>query len=121
MEEGAGRRRGRSGRSGGDGRRRDKGGDAPRPPREARSDTPRPRRESRSETPRQPRDARSGSERPPLREAPRPITMNPDDNVTPLPPRREDFRHDPEDDRRVVGFGDHLPAFLARRVKVARG
>ncbi|MBV9377074.1 MAG: DNA helicase, partial [Alphaproteobacteria bacterium] len=40
-------------------------------------------------------------------------------NVTPFPraavarvPRRPD--HQPEPDRQVVGFGDHLPAFLAR-------
>jgi hypothetical protein len=35
-------------------------------------------------------------------------------NVTPL--RRDDRHHDhdQDDDRRVVGFGDHMPAFLAR-------
>jgi superfamily II DNA/RNA helicase len=46
-----------------------------------------------------------------------PITMNPAaelaNNVTKLP-RRDEQRHDPEDDRRVVGFGDHMPAFLGR-------
>ncbi|HEV8014754.1 MAG TPA: DEAD/DEAH box helicase [Stellaceae bacterium] len=50
-----------------------------------------------------------------------PITMNPDaidqaalpDNVTKLP-RRDHHEHDHEDDRRVVGFGDHMPAFLGR-------
>ena len=31
-------------------------------------------------------------------------------------------RRDEDDDERVVGFGDHLPAFLARPVKTsARG
>jgi hypothetical protein len=40
-------------------------------------------------------------------------------NVTPLPARRPE-PHYAEDDRKVVGFGDHLPAFLARpRVKTA--
>jgi superfamily II DNA/RNA helicase len=50
-----------------------------------------------------------------------PITMNPDaidqaalpDNVTKLP-RRDHHEHEHEDDRRVVGFGDHMPAFLGR-------
>jgi hypothetical protein len=36
------------------------------------------------------------------------------DVVTPLPRRQPDPRHEPDDDRRVVGFGDHLPAFLTR-------
>jgi superfamily II DNA/RNA helicase len=55
----------------------------------------------------------------PLREAPRPITMEPEGKVLPLPVRREERW--PEDDRRVVGFGDHLPAFLARPARIARG
>jgi superfamily II DNA/RNA helicase len=55
----------------------------------------------------------------PLREAPRPITMEPEGKVLPLPMRRDERPHD--DDRRVVGFGDHLPAFLARPGRVARG
>jgi superfamily II DNA/RNA helicase len=39
--------------------------------------------------------------------------------VTPLPQRRNEPRY-AEDDRKVVGFGDDLPAFLARpRVKMA--
>ena len=49
-----------------------------------------------------------------------PITMNPDamdqalpSNVTKLP-RRDHQRDEHEDDRRVVGFGDHMPAFLGR-------
>jgi superfamily II DNA/RNA helicase len=56
----------------------------------------------------------------PLREAPRPVTMDPEGKVTPLP-RRDERWQEPEDDRRVVGFGDHLPAFLARPARVARG
>jgi superfamily II DNA/RNA helicase len=47
-----------------------------------------------------------------------PITMNPTaelgSNVTKLPRRDEHHNHDAEDDRRVVGFGDHMPAFLGR-------
>jgi superfamily II DNA/RNA helicase len=51
-----------------------------------------------------------------------PITMNPDaidqaalpSNVTKLPHRDHHRDHEPEDDRRVVGFGDHMPAFLGR-------
>jgi superfamily II DNA/RNA helicase len=62
------------------------------------------------------RGRRHGGQRPPLREAPRPVTMDPEGKVTPLP-RRDD--HD--DDHRVVGFGDHLPAFLARPPRIARG
>jgi superfamily II DNA/RNA helicase len=55
----------------------------------------------------------------PLREAPRPITMDPEGKVLPLPVRRDERWQD--DDRGVVGFGDHLPAFLARPARVARG
>jgi len=43
--------------------------------------------------------------------------------VTPISTARSHHRRrDEEDDERVVGFGDHLPAFLARPVKIsARG
>jgi hypothetical protein len=41
-------------------------------------------------------------------------------NVTRLPVRPRPQRED-EDDRRVVGFGDHMPAFLARSARVAGG
>ena len=34
-------------------------------------------------------------------------------NVTKLP-RRDHQRDEHDDDRRVVGFGDHMPAFLGR-------
>jgi len=50
-----------------------------------------------------------------------PVTMNPaaelGGNVTALPRRaetRHEHEHEAEDDRRVVGFGDHMPAFLIR-------
>jgi superfamily II DNA/RNA helicase len=82
-------------------------------------------REPRTEQPRapraEPRKDRVAVDHRPLREAPRPITMDPDGKVTPLPTRRDEHWHDREDDRRVVGFGDHLPAFLARPARVARG
>jgi len=46
-----------------------------------------------------------------------------DGNVTRLPTAEHGRKHDREDadDKRVVGFGDHLPAFLARPVRVAGG
>jgi superfamily II DNA/RNA helicase len=56
-----------------------------------------------------------------------PVRMDPDaidatSKVTPLPAREERYRRDLDDDVRVVGFGDHMPAFLARPVKkVAQG
>jgi len=34
---------------------------------------------------------------------------------------RSDHHHEDHEDRRVVGFGDHLPAFLARPVRLAGG
>src|ERR1700731_3419024 len=52
-----------------------------------------------------PSRTRDRGQRPPLREAPRPITMDPEGKVTPLPPREERWQ-ERDDDRRVVGFGD---------------
>jgi superfamily II DNA/RNA helicase len=55
-------------------------------------------------------------------DAPPPITMDPNGKVTPLTPRAEHHHeHERDDDRRVIGFGDDLPAFLARPGRVARG
>ena len=42
------------------------------------------------------------------------------DNVTPLPVRRRE-QQDHADDQRVVGFGDHMPAFLMRPARAAGG
>jgi superfamily II DNA/RNA helicase len=115
------RRRGRGGR--GRGRR---GGNSERSgaQREERPQAAKPQRE-----PKEHREAKE--QREPKREPARPgaakeraayapITMNPDameqalpSNVTKLP-RREHQRDEHEDDRRVVGFGDHMPAFLSR-------
>ncbi|HLI20056.1 MAG TPA: DEAD/DEAH box helicase [Stellaceae bacterium] len=74
-----------------------------------------------------PREPRNGKHEPKKSQAAAkepafaPITMNPDAMDQPLPsnvtklPRRDHHRdHDSEDDRRVVGFGDHMPAFLGR-------
>jgi superfamily II DNA/RNA helicase len=64
------------------------------------------------------------------KQAPRftPVRMDPDaidSKVTTLPSREERYRRDRdhEDDVRVVGFGDHMPAFLMARPakKVAQG
>ena len=66
----------------------------------------------------------------PPRQAPRPAAaVTPQSvaasNVTPFPKRREPDkkppREHPEEDRRVVGFGDHLPAFLARAPRILSG
>jgi superfamily II DNA/RNA helicase len=44
------------------------------------------------------------------------------DNVRQLPVRRDERRQDErDDDGRVVGFGDHMPAFLARPARAAGG
>ncbi|HYB57593.1 MAG TPA: DEAD/DEAH box helicase, partial [Alphaproteobacteria bacterium] len=109
---GRGRGRGRGGRH--DGRERGERRE-PREPAQAEGENGRRDRHSRPE-----RDRRDGAERRPLREAPRPVTMDPEGKVTPLP-RRDERRDDHDDDRRVVGFGDHLPAFLARPPRIARG
>jgi superfamily II DNA/RNA helicase len=61
------------------------------------------------------------------RSGPAPIQMGGPTNantatVTPITSARGHRRRDEDDDERVVGFGDHLPAFLARPVKTsARG
>jgi superfamily II DNA/RNA helicase len=73
-------------------------------------------------------DHRRGHRRP----AAEPIRMSPDgmarvDNVTVLAEaagrrsRQDERGREEGDDRRVVGFGDHLPAFLARPVRLAGG
>ncbi|HEV2547373.1 MAG TPA: DEAD/DEAH box helicase [Stellaceae bacterium] len=94
-EDGERPRRGRGGRERPHGKQRD-GRERRRPSEERREPAPRP-----------------------LREAARPITMEPEGKVLPLPVRRDERWQD--DDRRVVGFGDHLPAFLARPGRIARG
>jgi superfamily II DNA/RNA helicase len=51
-----------------------------------------------------------------------PVRMEADGNITRFPgPKHEHRRDDDADDRRVVGFGDHLPAFLARPIRIAAG
>ena len=46
---------------------------------------------------------------------------DPTGKITPLPRRDERRPQSDDDDRRVVGFGDHMPAFLARPGRAARG
>ncbi|HUE19939.1 MAG TPA: DEAD/DEAH box helicase, partial [Stellaceae bacterium] len=91
----------------------------------------------RSHEPQQPRQSggRNGHNPQPQRGAPQrphfaPVTMETSASdhqaagtagrVAPLP--RQNERHEGDDDRRVVGFGDHMPAFLAGgNNKAARG
>jgi superfamily II DNA/RNA helicase len=101
-EEGGRRRRGRA-RKGAEA--------APRAEKSAQ-----PHREKPAEQRREKRDGRRERREPRFA----PVTMNPDANVTPLVAREERHRHH-EEDARVVGFGDHMPAFLARPAKLARG
>jgi superfamily II DNA/RNA helicase len=93
-----------------------------RHPGEARRDSAVTRAGERSRRP----DQRRGEPRPMAE----PIRMSPDgmargSNVTVLAEAAERRTHheerDEPDDRRVVGFGDHLPAFLARPVRIAGG
>ena len=72
------------------------------------------------ERPAEPRPAAKPRERQrqPREPAFAPVTMNPAaelaGNVTKLPRRDAPPRDERDDDRRVVGFGDHMPAFLGR-------
>ncbi|HLJ65577.1 MAG TPA: DEAD/DEAH box helicase [Stellaceae bacterium] len=70
------------------------------------------------------RKRRAASAKPAARPRPnRPITMDPESNVTPLPARQSAARRDQdeaEEGGRVIGFGDHLPAFLARPARSLR-
>jgi superfamily II DNA/RNA helicase len=91
---------------------------------EGRSRKSRHRRPARTdavqERPAEPRPAAKPRERQrqPREPAFAPVTMNPAaelaGNVTKLPRRDAPPREDHDDDRRVVGFGDHMPAFLGR-------
>ena len=104
-----------------------------RPPREARP-AEKPRAARPAEEPRRasPPAARGRATREHARpEGFAPIRMTPEGmeaqrpgNVTRLADaagRREERRHEAGDEQRVVGFGDHLPAFLARPVRLAGG
>ena len=78
--------------------------------------------EQKQEQPQQPHapsaPPRRERQREPQKPAYAPITMKPSSalgsNVTKLPRRDEQHRQDAEDDHHVVGFGDHMPAFLGR-------
>ncbi len=49
------------------------------------------------------------------------VPIDPAGKVTPLPVRQKPVPHEGDDDRGVVGFGDHMPAFLARAGRATRG
>ncbi len=121
--EGASRGRGRGGRPA-----------AARTP--ERTHTPGRDTPERSRAPRQPEPAAAREKQPPTTESappprePRrdrrpsaptaqPIRMGNADNVTPITAGRPRHGRDEDDDERVVGFGDHQPAFLVRPFKIA--
>jgi superfamily II DNA/RNA helicase len=120
LEEGTPDRRSRGRR----GRSRGSSGDrsAAPPPRAAHK--PREHQPREHQPRHEHRDAQPRNERP---AAPRPAPVSMESFpmaaaagvVTPLPPRRSEPAY-ADDDRKVVGFGDHLPAFLSRpRAKLA--
>jgi superfamily II DNA/RNA helicase len=118
-----------------DDRRRRRGGrkDERRPegkPRRERGERKEVRSEKGEAQREAPSEKRDGArrERRPERKADRPASVpvrmeNVDiDNVRQLPVRRsERHQDDRDDDRRVVGFGDHMPAFLARPARAVGG
>jgi len=121
LEEGEGREPRRAEPRGRRPRRKSEGERRARPPETAADDGKRAARRPQREPQR--REAPPREPRPP-RHAP--VTMDPAamaaaDNITPLPPRRERRAPEPEDDRSIVGFGDHMPAFLARPKSALRG
>jgi superfamily II DNA/RNA helicase len=114
------------GRRGGRGRKpapRSERAETPKAPREESHHDAKPPREQRAPKRDQKREPKREPSRPAAAKEPAfaPITMNPKaidqplpDNVTKLPRRDHHRDHDAEEDRRVVGFGDHMPAFLGR-------
>jgi superfamily II DNA/RNA helicase len=127
FEEGRRRRRGKpSERKGGD-QKRERGERKPggeRRSRRAEQEKPEKAEARPAAREKRPRDAQERRPPRPPRERFAPITMDPEGKVTPLPQRGErvaEERRERDDDNRVVGFGDHMPAFLMRPVRVARG
>ncbi len=96
----------------GRGRRGGRGAKSPAAPPEPREPAEKPAPRARQPAPPRGRQAPSA----PRERGFAPITMKPaaefDGNVTKLPHRPEPPEHD--DDRRVIGFGDDMPAFLGR-------
>jgi superfamily II DNA/RNA helicase len=94
-------------------------------PREGHREKRTAKAEERREAPTEQRGGRERRpERKPDRPASGPVRMeNVDiDNVRQLPVRRGERHQDErDDDGRVVGFGDHMPAFLARPARAAGG
>jgi superfamily II DNA/RNA helicase len=106
FDEEGGRRRGRNRRPARDTRptRSNPAAEAPMPAEEMAPPAPRPA----ARKPRRSSEAPSHAE---------PIRMGsaPPSNVTPFVASRR--RHDDDDDERVIGFGDHQPAFVLRPVR----
>jgi superfamily II DNA/RNA helicase len=85
-----------------------------------------PRPAKAAEPHRKPKPEHGQRQERPRKEAFRPVSMedvpiDPAGNVTPLPVRVKRAPHEGEDDRGIVGFGDHMPAFLARAGRSTRG
>jgi superfamily II DNA/RNA helicase len=132
LEADDGRRRGGRGGRGRDGGRESRGG-GEREPRGPRSERPREQAPRREEHRREEHRAKPEAREPaaPRLAASRPV--RPEDGVhdsttvmpIPMAHDREGARphrerdHDNGPDQRVVGFGDHLPAFLRRPIRVA--
>ncbi len=112
-EEGGRHPRSRRSPRGGNERRPDR---APRPAKSAEPQRePKPQREPRPERPRQPA---AETFRPVIMED---VPIDPTGNVMPLPVRQKRAPTEGDDDHGIVGFGDHMPAFLARAGRATRG
>jgi superfamily II DNA/RNA helicase len=98
---------------------RGRGTQPARPPKRDPAPRERPQPQARRDRPPQ------RGPRPAPHEAPRPVTMEDiamDPKITPLPVRVERHPVDADaEDHGVIGFGDHMPAFLARPPRLARG
>ncbi len=102
------------------GRRPARGTHHDRPPRPAKAAEP-PPRDAKPNRERKPEPARrqpAETFRPVIMED---VPIDPAGNVTPLPVRQKRAPSEGDDDRGIVGFGDHMPAFLARAGRLTRG
>ncbi len=102
------------------GRRPARGAHHDRPPRPAKAAEP-PQRDAKPNRERKPEPARrqpAETFRPVIMED---VPIDPAGNVTPLPVRPKRTPSEGDDDHGIVGFGDHMPAFLARAGRLTRG